>query len=200
MYQWLSGSINFHASFQASGHYPSCGTYTLSDTSTTWYVKIEQCIYRFRPGSTYSLCESRTNQALQHAPTPPGIRLASPQFSSDLMRHVQCSSGHSTHVFLSCDPLSQCLPPTQSAASPSSPLCVATLFACQRREERVPYTLVCDFHPDCSDGSDEDFCVYEPCGSFEFQCSNRQVLIVVCPILFAATLECLFFRRQKYCI
>ena len=56
-----------------------------------------------------------------------------------------------------------------------SSLCSDTLFTCDRNEERVPYTLVCDYRTDCSDGSDEEFCVYEPCGNFQFQCSNRQV-------------------------
>nr|KAG5711570.1 hypothetical protein BaRGS_016752 [Batillaria attramentaria] len=43
-------------------------------------------------------------------------------------------------------------------------------FTCSSGEERVPYTLVCDFRQDCSDGSDESFCVFQPCSSDESLC------------------------------
>nr|KAG5696554.1 hypothetical protein BaRGS_030422 [Batillaria attramentaria] len=42
--------------------------------------------------------------------------------------------------------------------------------------EHVTYTFVCDFRPDCSDASDEKFCVFAPCRKAEFPCSNRRRL------------------------
>nr|KAG5711572.1 hypothetical protein BaRGS_016754 [Batillaria attramentaria] len=41
--------------------------------------------------------------------------------------------------------------------------------------QHVPYTLVCDFRSDCSDASDESFCVYPPCpASQSLNCGNKQ--------------------------
>nr|KAG5701005.1 hypothetical protein BaRGS_022716 [Batillaria attramentaria] len=47
-------------------------------------------------------------------------------------------------------------------------------FTCKKDEMRVPYTLVCDFRPDCSDASDEDFCVFRPCKIGQFHCGDKQ--------------------------
>nr|KAG5710138.1 hypothetical protein BaRGS_006657 [Batillaria attramentaria] len=41
-------------------------------------------------------------------------------------------------------------------------------------EVRVPYTLVCDFRSDCSDASDEEFCVHRPCETGQFHCGDKQ--------------------------
>jgi hypothetical protein len=58
-------------------------------------------------------------------------------------------------------------------------------FTCNN-VQLVPYSLVCDFRPDCVDASDEDFCVYERCtGSTPFSCSDgkqvgqRAVVLVI---------------------
>ncbi|XP_025083281.1 sortilin-related receptor-like [Pomacea canaliculata] len=42
----------------------------------------------------------------------------------------------------------------------------------------VPYPLVCDHRPDCSDNSDESFCVFSSCPWYKnvFQCSNKQCI------------------------
>nr|KAG5710532.1 hypothetical protein BaRGS_013178 [Batillaria attramentaria] len=47
---------------------------------------------------------------------------------------------------------------------------------CTNGFERVHYTFVCDYRPDCSDASDEKFCVFPPCRITEFSCGNQQCL------------------------
>ena len=90
--------------------------------------------------------------------------------------YTLCPHGHVTHVFLSCDVNSHCwsssfqLPcraPGQSLPPP---------FWCITGVEHVPYTLVCDHRQDCSDGSDEDFCVFRQCMENEMSaCHSRKV-------------------------
>ena len=95
--------------------------------------------------------------------------------------HVTCSSGHVTATFLACDVQSACgaggpmdAQVTSGCDAPLTPL--PPSFACVNRVELVPYTLVCDHRSDCSDNSDENFCVFPPCRLFgKWQCSNKQV-------------------------
>ena len=85
---------------------------------------------------------------------------------------VKCPKGHVTHTFLSCDMRSDCWAETHvSCDAPLTPL--PPIFECSKGADRVPYTLVCDHRPDCSDGEDEHFCVFPPCP--QWTCDNRQV-------------------------
>ena len=90
---------------------------------------------------------------------------------------VECPLGYKTHTFLACDVKSACW----GRGYGSQYSCDAPLtsfppsFPCANGYEVVPYTLVCDFRPDCSDESDEDFCFFEPCDVDMFHCGNKQV-------------------------
>ncbi|XP_055063524.2 MAM and LDL-receptor class A domain-containing protein 1 isoform X1 [Misgurnus anguillicaudatus] len=74
--------------------------------------------------------------------------------------------------FLGCEPYEGKLPseepsttasvPTSSEAPPHS--CPIGQFMCTTTRECVTVSQVCDFTPDCSDGSDEEHCVKEFCG------------------------------------
>ncbi|KAK7102516.1 hypothetical protein V1264_020722 [Littorina saxatilis] len=90
--------------------------------------------------------------------------------------HVICPAGHLTHNFLSCDVQSACwandLESAVSCLAPVTPL--PPMFTCTNQIERVPYTLVCDHRPDCSDHSDEDVCVFQSCSAGFFHCGNQQ--------------------------
>ena len=105
---------------------------------------------------------------------------------------VVCPSGHSTHAFLACDVQSACWADGDFLAYrsgsdggwdvPTSSSCRAPLtslppsFRCRTLGQRVPYSVVCDFRPDCLDASDEDFCTFPPCDPHsQFQCNNKQV-------------------------
>ena len=104
---------------------------------------------------------------------------------------VVCPRSHWTHSFLACDIMSACwarrdvIKYSQERMTwgiPASSTCPPPLtslppyFRCLNDVDHVPYTMVCDYRQDCSDNSDEDFCLFPPCeGSFHFQCHNKQV-------------------------
>ncbi|KAK7473479.1 hypothetical protein BaRGS_00035266 [Batillaria attramentaria] len=90
---------------------------------------------------------------------------------SSTVPYTECPAGHVTHDFLACDLQSDCWSRDDSSAS-----CPAPLFTCTNGFERVHYTFVCDYRPDCGDGSDENFCVFPPCRVTEFSCGNKQCL------------------------
>ena len=92
---------------------------------------------------------------------------------------VECPDGHMTHVYLACDVHSTCFAldssTSVSCAAPLTPL--PPSFMCNNGVQHVPYTLVCDHRSDCSDRSDERFCVFTPCNvTSQFQCRNQQVI------------------------
>ena len=93
---------------------------------------------------------------------------------------VECTLGHRTHSFLACDVKSACwgrgYGSEYSCTAPLTPL--PPSFPCTNGFEFVPYTLVCDFRPDCSDESDETFCFFPPCDYNVFDCRNKQVLML----------------------
>jgi hypothetical protein len=82
---------------------------------------------------------------------------------------VECPSGHVTHSFLSCDPRSHCAAKNyvtrcainatyvDNRVQKDMGLAVG-MFQCKTKGETIPFTLVCDFRPDCQDGSDESTC------------------------------------------
>ena len=91
---------------------------------------------------------------------------------------VECPDGHMTHVYLACDVHSACFAldfsTSVSCPAPLTPL--PPSFTCNNGVQHVPYTLVCDHRSDCSDHSDERFCVFTPCNvTSQFQCRNQQV-------------------------
>ena len=92
---------------------------------------------------------------------------------------VECPDGHMSHVYLACDVHSACFA-LDSSASVSCPAPLTPLppsFTCNNGVQHVPYTLVCDHRSDCSDRSDERFCVFTPCNvTSQFQCRNQQVI------------------------
>ena len=91
---------------------------------------------------------------------------------------VECPDGHMTHVYLACDVHSACFA-LDSSTSVSCPAPLTPLppsFTCNNGVQHVPYTLVCDHRSDCSDRSDERFCVFTPCNvTSQFECKNKEV-------------------------
>ena len=102
------------------------------------------------------------------------LRSSSNRFPS-VQAVIQCPDAHFTFQFLACDSGVRCWAGgPESCKAPVSPL--PPTFTCHS-QQRVSYTLVCDFRTDCSDGSDEDFCVFPPCDpKTQFDCGNKQVL------------------------
>ncbi|PVD27181.1 hypothetical protein C0Q70_12335 [Pomacea canaliculata] len=91
--------------------------------------------------------------------------------------YVWCPDGHFTFDFLSCDESSKCgsqsflLNCETSMAGKRS--VITAMFMCLHSSQTLHFSLVCDFRPDCLDGSDENFCSrdYNCTG---FTCLNGQ--------------------------
>ena len=91
---------------------------------------------------------------------------------------ITCPDAHVTHTFLSCDVESSCwaldFSTSVSCPAPLTPL--PPSFTCNNGVQHVPYTLVCDHRSDCSDRSDERFCVFTPCNvTSQFECKSKEV-------------------------
>ena len=86
---------------------------------------------------------------------------------------IACPAGHLTHSFLACEAKSACY--KQGNACLSHLTHIPPLFTCASEIEHVPYTFVCNFRSDCSDDTDENFCVTRKCGLLEFHCGTKQV-------------------------
>ena len=60
--------------------------------------------------------------------------------------------------------------------------------------------MVCDLLSDCSDGSDEDFCVFPPCaGSEPLQCADRKEVSgsLICALVTVTFFQLLFVTGKK---
>ncbi|XP_076464779.1 uncharacterized protein LOC143296633 [Babylonia areolata] len=92
--------------------------------------------------------------------------------------YVTCPSGHVTQTFMACDVKSVCWANQIDASTEACDYHVTPpppSMECMNGVDHVPYTLVCDHRPDCSDNSDENFCVFPSCRVLgKFQCSNKQ--------------------------
>ncbi|XP_025116258.1 uncharacterized protein LOC112577405 [Pomacea canaliculata] len=91
----------------------------------------------------------------------------------------QCPSLHYTHTFFACDVKSECWADKyDNSKTCSTPLTSRPpSFSCINEIQRVPYSLVCDHRSDCSDDSDEKFCIFSSCplSKNDFVCDNKQV-------------------------
>lgn len=174
-FQWLDESVTYSISVSAELS-PACGMLCLKGNyfTTTCYTP------------TYSkfLCEMTTASALSTTTSSPSVLIA-PPFAYNATRDttpqsnnslLQCPGGHLTQVFLACDVHSACWNNGYAACSaPLTPL--PPYFTCSNEMERIPYTLLCDYRHDCSDGSDESFCAFPPCkNGYNQQCGNVQVI------------------------
>ena len=202
VYQWNSGSVNYHADFRPKNTYPTCGAY--SNKGQEWGEKVIGCETTFDFQRAYTLCED-TEQAKNNMFTQlKSVQLSSANISSSRIRLTECPGRHSIELFLSCDPRSECTPNSESAATSS--LCPSTLFTCEASREQVPYTLVCNQRRDCLDGTDETFCVYESYDESTYsECDDRKVLLCiykgkkVVMILFWSLL-CRLLSKQSSCL
>ena len=96
-----------------------------------------------------------------------------------------CPGGYVTHDFLKCDLQAACLAkqfelhcPLDSTATGGPGLRTeqVRMFICDNLIHTLPYTLVCNFSPDCLDGSDETFCQHghTTCDQSQHQCASGQ--------------------------
>ena len=94
-----------------------------------------------------------------------------------------CSEGHVTQTFLLCDLKSRCRQDVCTSLTGASTLSerestaqilagIMTMFTCSADDKMIPYTLVCDFRPDCMGDTDESFCKHPVCD--DSPCTNGQ--------------------------
>ncbi|KAL8574516.1 hypothetical protein ACOMHN_060186 [Nucella lapillus] len=141
------------------------------------------------PEASFHLCElgkpGEANSSQEESSSMPYRQvLPDPHNQIIPFPHLACPGGHVTHIALICDSKS-CFP--QSFLSnddldpPSCRVDIHPLppsFVCRGGHESVAYTLVCDYRQDCVDGSDESFCVFQPCsGDRPYQCGTSSQCI-----------------------
>ena len=141
-------------------------------------VRLERCTDRDITGC---LCQVQVQQTQW---SPVVFPVMSFPFSSVARRTSQslvaCFGGHVTHSILFCDPKSQCAMDYEypkecrlPGVADGSDYVVTAMFVCDDATMTLHYTLVCDFREDCSDASDETFCIRrEICTGF--RCHNGQ--------------------------
>ena len=137
--------------------------------------------------NTCSTCAFILKEKDKHHSARESITLANVTltFKEQHQSLTKCTDGHITHSFLSGDPHYECqegmlLPCAflscsmnhkSSLYDTEKQMTSFALFTC-RDGISLSYTLVCDFRPDCKDGSDESFCLHPPCD--EITCDSGQ--------------------------
>ena len=127
----------------------------------------------------FVVCESYTNEnkrwPFENKATLPDMPALKNTLYHSGVNFVACPSGVVSVDLFSCHPESHCgvtAPPFECSFSldssaqqhlPVRPhhLPMVTTFQCMLKAASIPYSLVCDFHSDCRDRSDEDFCVHD---------------------------------------
>ena len=106
-----------------------------------------------------------------------------------------CPDGHVTDDFLSCDPATDCSKDVFVDTCETENGGVIPLFICEDGVQTLAFTLVCNHQQACSDGSDEDRCVFVACEGF--LCDNLQCVRVseVCD----GMAHCLTGRDEDHC-
>nr|KAG5691414.1 hypothetical protein BaRGS_016330 [Batillaria attramentaria] len=168
-WQWADGTVAHYRSIIDNNIRPICSYFNRQDFPN---LRITYCSVHY--DSPHYICEFD----VPPAEPPPTIRIAnSPEWSA-VINHTKCPDGHVTHEFLACDAKSACWA-TEHGACQAPMTQLPPSFTCADGVERVPYSLVCDYRPDCSDVSDEDFCIFPPCSLTEaFFCNNDQSRVV----------------------
>ncbi|KAK7453174.1 hypothetical protein BaRGS_00039657, partial [Batillaria attramentaria] len=153
---------------------------TCAVVSVNGYVHFIGRLHRYR---FHVICEVDIDSERVRHDLKPATIVVLQQVSTSWRRPqlVQCPLHHTTLLFLACDPHTACwgtgYGSVYTCRLPVTPL--PPSFTCVNQQERVPYTLVCDYRTDCSDGSDEEFCVFPPCNTrtdvltYEQRCDGR---------------------------
>ena len=139
-------------------------------------------------------CEHRSvNDSVRHSSrqeiTHGGIKANHTNLTQAELYHplAVCPGGYVTHDFLKCDVQAACLVkqfelhcPLDSTVTRGPDLRIeqVRMFVCDNLTHTLPYTLVCNFSPDCLDGSDETFCQHghTMCDQSQHQCASGQCI------------------------
>ncbi|KAK7482999.1 hypothetical protein BaRGS_00025776, partial [Batillaria attramentaria] len=171
-FQWSDGTVAYYVHAIGYGDKPYCAYFT-EKVYRRKDLEVDSCDRK--DAAQHYLCETDKFPVDKVGWKTGGTTARLTQnsvvwFSNSSFSFVTCPSGHVTYEFLACDAKSACWSRGNTPANG----CRAPLFTCSNGHEHVTYTFVCDFRPDCSDASDEKFCVFAPCRKAEFPCSNRR--------------------------
>lgn len=173
MWQWQSKVVayGFNVTYLRVWYnlYRVCAYY---DPSISRLFLAVDCEYK---GLFNFVCEHEvsTPPSMEQVLFPPPI-LSLDSFSSPHnVMTITCPEGHVTQNFLSCDVASRCGATSYRKTCKVPGAGTVAMFTCSSAGETIPYTLVCDYRPDCLDESDEDFCVYD-IHCTEHSCKNGQ--------------------------
>ena len=173
MWQWSDNTtaLYYNISWSSRVSAPYCAAFDTSERQ----LKVIKCDTFLK--AEY-LCEVPTHTVQQSQPQQQLPVPAKP--ASTIAGMIECPNQEATRHFLGCD--------TSSGGrnSPDTPPCPqdrrdldSLWFQCRDNSGCVPYTLVCDHRQDCADGSDEDFCVFQPCDWSQFACHNKKQVRIV---------------------
>ena len=133
-----------------------------------------------------SFVHTNLREAILNATKADHINVTQEKLQPELHRPLTvCPGGYVTHDFLKCDLQAACLVkqyelhcPLDSTATggPGLKTEQVRMFVCDNLIHTLPYTLVCNFSPDCLDGSDETFCQHghTTCDQSQHQCASGQ--------------------------
>ena len=136
--------------------------------------------------ANHSFVHTNPQEAIPNAIKADYIYLTQEKLQPKLHRPLTiCPGGYVTHDFLKCDLQAACLVkqyelhcPLDSTATGGPDLRTeqVRMFVCDNLIHTLPYTLVCNFSPDCLDGSDETFCQHghTTCDHSQHQCASGQ--------------------------
>ena len=183
MFHWMDGTVGYFQNPPVSDT-PLCTRLELTSEANEQGVEtihsklaVMSCEGRHIEVTGY-VCEQRTRTTTTEQLEAP-INLTDHRPSYNGSQYITCPMGHMTHQFLSCDSLSSCWAKDESSALSCDPSLNPRppMFTCTSETEHVPYSLVCDYRPDCRDHSDEDFCVFPEylCLAGSFRCGSKQV-------------------------
>ena len=190
MYQWVDGVMAYHVRKRRRDLRPGCFSVTVTKYRADYepHMLPNKCD-RGLLDADY-ICEYFDHEATRHTGLEAAQRtkvtlldltMDGVDLNFENLTLVKCPLNHVTHSFLACDTQSACWAndlDLDRSASCRPPL-ASTLppyYACADGVAHVPYTMVCDHRPDCTDHSDETFCVFSPCRADDhFECGDRQV-------------------------
>ncbi|KAK7507209.1 hypothetical protein BaRGS_00001144 [Batillaria attramentaria] len=171
MWTWADKTVGYYVSLNGSRTGRMC---TMIEPKTSLMLVTVDC--EDTVPADY-LCEWRqsnvTNDSSWYEEIPvievPDDRLR------DRVNFAECPLGHLTHDFLTCDSESDCGVTREMRVCSLRDGKPIIQYGCERGG-RVSFTLLCDFRPDCPDGSDEEFCVPRECTDGEWKCRNKQCI------------------------
>ena len=138
--------------------------------------------------ANHSFVHTNPQEAIPNAIKADHINLTQEKLQPKLHSPLTvCPGGYVTHDFLKCDLQAACLVkqfelhcPLDSTAAEGPGLRTeqVRMFVCDNLIHTLPYTLVCNFSPDCLDGSDETFCQHghTTCDQSQHQCASGQCI------------------------